>query len=102
MRKRIDGNTVYSLKAVTSQVDKYGYTNNIIVGFNCRHKLVPYKKGSLPPTEYNAEEVKKQREINAKLREYEREIRKLKRLSIFYKTMLSLKFIFNSPVVLLL
>lgn len=86
MKKRIDNHTVYSFKAVARVKDKYGYTNNIIVGFNCRHKLVPYTKGSVAPTEYSADEVKKQREINAKLREYEREIRRLKRLSIFHKT----------------
>jgi hypothetical protein len=86
MKKRIEGHTVYSLKAVTSVIDKYGYKNNIIVGFNCRHKLVPFTPKSEPPTEYDAEDVKKNREINAKLRAYEREIRRLKRLSIFYKT----------------
>ena len=84
---KIDGKNVYSLEDIMNVIVlPYGYKNNIIGGFNCRHKLVPYTKGSVAPTEYDAEEVKKQREINAKLREYEREIRRLKRLSIFYKT----------------
>ena len=84
---KVDGKNAYSLPDIMDVVVlPYGYKNNIIGGFNCRHKLVPYTKGSVAPTEYNAEEIKKQREINAKLREFEREIRRLKRLSIFYKT----------------
>lgn len=83
---KIEGKNVYSLEDIMDVVVlPYGYKNNIIGGFNCRHKLIPYTKGSVAPTEYDAEDIKKQREINAKLREYEREIRRLKRLSIFYK-----------------
>lgn len=84
---KVDGKNAYSLPDIMDViVEPYGYKNNIIGGFNCRHKLVPYTKGSVAPTEYDREELQKQREINAKLREYEREIRRLKRLSIFYKT----------------
>lgn len=84
---KVDGKNAYSLPDIMDVVvQPHGYKNNIIGGFNCRHKLVPYTKGSVAPTSYDAEEIKKQREINAKLREYEREIRRLKRLSIFYKT----------------
>lgn len=85
--EKLEGNIVYSLPDIMDVVvEPYGYKNNIIGGFNCRHKLVPYTKGSVAPTEYDEKEIKKQREINAKLREYERQIRELKRLSIFYKT----------------
>lgn len=45
----IDGNIVLSFNDVINQVDKYGYKNNIIVGFNCKHHLVKYENGSKPP-----------------------------------------------------
>lgn len=83
MRKKLNGNTVYCFKEVISQVDKYGYTNNIIVGFNCRHRLVPYT-GQNAPRDYDKEDVKQQRKINAKLREYERKIRFYKQQAVLY------------------
>ena len=86
MKKKVDNHTVYCFKEVIEQVDKYGYTNNIIIGFNCRHKLIPYDKDHTePPEEFTEEEVKKNREINAKLREYERKIRFLKQEALLYK-----------------
>lgn len=36
--RKVDGNWVYSLPDITAVKDKYGYTNNIIVGFNCFDK----------------------------------------------------------------
>lgn len=78
MRKKIDGHTVYSFTDVVSQVDKYGYKNNIIVGFNCRHHLIPFESGSVPPEEFTKEEIQREREVNSTLREYERKIRLLK------------------------
>lgn len=75
---KLDGNTVYSLPDIMAQVDKYGYQNNIICGFNCRHKLIPYKPGTLPPEKYSAKEIAKERNIEMRMREMEREIRKLK------------------------
>lgn len=84
MRNKVDGNTVYCFKEVISKVDKYGYQNNIIIGFNCRHKLVPYKPGSVAPQEYTKEQVRRNREINEKLRKLEREIRYYKQQSILY------------------
>ena len=74
----LDGHTVYSLPDIMAQVDKYGYNNNIICGFNCRHKLIPYKPGTSAPEKYSAKEVAKERAIEAQMREMEREIRKLK------------------------
>lgn len=94
MKEKLDGHTVYCFKEVTSQKDKYGYENNIIVGFNCRHRLIPYSGHEYPPEAYDKKEVELEREINAKLREYETRIRKLKRDAILYKDtdkMLSLK-----------
>ena len=86
MRYKVEGNTVYCFNEIISQVDKYGYTNNVIVGFNCRHKLVPYTSGSVAPQEYTAKQIKKQREINSQLRAMEREIRYLKQQSILYNS----------------
>ncbi len=77
--ERIDGNIVYSLKDITNQVDKYGYKNNIIVGFNCRHYLIPYTPRSTPPFDkYGEGEIAKDRKINKKMRYQERRIRNLR------------------------
>lgn len=91
MRKKIDNQTVYCFKEVISQVqytkkEHKPYTNNIIVGFNCRHRLIPYKPNSLPPKEYSEKDIKEQREINGKLRQMERTIRELKQKAILYNT----------------
>ena len=75
---KLDGHTVYSLPDIMAQVDKYGYQNNIICGFNCRHRLIPYKPGTRPPEKYSAKEVAKERAIEMRMRDMEREIRKLK------------------------
>ena len=74
----IDGIPVYSLVDIMAKTDKYGYNNNIICGFNCRHKLIPYVKGRYGPKEYTEKDVAKQRAIEERIRVMEREIRKLK------------------------
>lgn len=80
--ERLDGHVVYSLKDITDQVDKYGYKNNIIVGFNCRHYLIPYTPRSTPPFErYPKGEVDKERKINQRMRSQERRIRRLRERS---------------------
>ncbi len=84
MNYKVDGNTVYCFKEVISKVDKYGYMNNIIVGFNCRHKLKPYQPGSVAPREFTKDQVRKQREINQTLRRLEREIRYYKQQGLLY------------------
>lgn len=81
---KVDGNWVYSLKEIMAQTDKYGYHNNIINGFNCRHYLIPYEKGKVPPKEYSKEDVKRLRAINDKIRAMEREIRSAKQKVIMY------------------
>ena len=86
MNYKVDGNTVYCFNDVISQIDKYGYTNNIIVGFNCRHKLRPYVAGSVAPQEYSKTDIKRERQINATLRAMEREIRYLKQQAILYNS----------------
>lgn len=44
----VEGHKVYSFTAIENQTDKYGYHNNIINGFNCRHFLYKWTKGSKP------------------------------------------------------
>ena len=79
-----EGHTVYSLRSIMEKVDEYGYKNNIINGFNCRHHLIPYAKGSKPPKKFPKKAVEREREINATLRAMEREIREAKRKAILY------------------
>ena len=76
--EKIDGHWVYSLTDIMNQVDKHGYKNNIINGFNCRHYLKPYTPGSSAPKQYDGVDIKKMRQINSNLRSMEREIRQLK------------------------
>lgn len=75
---KLDGHWVYSLPDIMAQTDKYGYHNNIICGFNCRHHLSAYTKNSVAPKSFSAEEIKKQRDIEQNIRKKEREIRLLK------------------------
>ena len=52
--------------------------NSIINGYNCRHRLVEYKDGSVAPNEYTEAEIKKEYSIDARQRSYENQIRQLK------------------------
>lgn len=81
----LDGYTVYSLIDIMAQTDKYGYNNNIICGFNCRHRLIPYKPGSVAPTHYDKGEIAQQRAIETKIRAMEREIRLQKTRAHLYE-----------------
>lgn len=72
-----DGQWVYSLPDIMAQTDKYGYHNNIISGFNCRHRLYPYR-GQKPPEDYGEMTIAKQRAVESRIRSLEREIRKAK------------------------
>ena len=58
-------------------VDDYGYQNNIYIGFNCRHRLIPYH-GQHAPTKYDERDNKEQRKIENKIRQLERKIRSMK------------------------
>lgn len=75
MKEKVDGNTVYCLEDIMAQTDKYGYHNNIICGFNCRHHLIKYIPYSVPPKEYSSIDIKKYREINTNIKARERNIR---------------------------
>lgn len=79
---KVDGIWVYSLPDIMAQVDKYGYHNNIISGFNCRHHTIPYH-GQKPPMEFTKEDIKKQRAVEENIRKMEREIRKTKQYALF-------------------
>lgn len=76
--RKQDGIWVYSLSDIMATETKGGWNNMIIVGFNCRHELIPYKKGVKPVNEYSAEDIAKQREIESRIRKMEREIRDAK------------------------
>lgn len=75
-----DGKTIYPLQQAT---DVYVTTKsgrvwkNGLLGFNCRHKLIPYKPGMRQPT---VSEARRQKEyaIDIKQREFERNIRHCK------------------------
>lgn len=75
---------IYSFNDITNQVDKYGYKNNIIVGFNCRHTLIKYGD-KIVPDKFSTASILRERKINDKMREMERRIRKLKSLASEYK-----------------
>lgn len=77
--EKVDGNWVYSLTDIMAQKDKYGYNNNIICGFNCRHFLKKYTPGSVAPKQYEHVDIEKMRKVNDYLRAMERRIR-------YYKT----------------
>ena len=80
-----DGHWVYSLTDIMAQTDKYGYHNNIICGFNCRHRLIPYETGKSAPKQYSRQEVAQQRDIETHIREMERAIRYQKTRLLFYE-----------------
>ena len=42
---------------------------------NCRHHLIPYESGKMPPKEFDKEDIDRMRKVNAELREFERRIR---------------------------
>ena len=51
---------------------------NGLLGFNCRHRLVPYNEHQAPPKAFTADEMARRRALNERQREIEREIRKQK------------------------
>jgi hypothetical protein len=75
---KLEGKNVYSLPDIMDVQDVYGYNNNIISGFNCRHRLIPFAPGRIPPKHYDSDDIAKQRDIEIKIREMERKIRLLK------------------------
>ena len=71
------GETIYSYQGITSQLDKYGWRNNIHTGFNCRHYLKNIN--DTKPDPYDAGTIKAARKANHTLRNMERAIRNLRK-----------------------
>lgn len=57
------------------------YQNGCITGFNCRHRLVPYRP-NMRPTVIPANVIERRRKVEHEQRALEREIRYQKRLSV--------------------
>jgi hypothetical protein len=74
--KNNEGFNFTSLNEALEGINKDG--NGIINGYNCRHFLIGYKRGSKPPVTYSADEIKKQRAIDQSQRSRENTIRNLK------------------------
>lgn len=66
----IDGKPYYSLKEAIS----HG-----LLGYNCRHRLIQYKKGMETPKPIPDREITKERDIELKQRELERKVRYCKK-----------------------
>lgn len=66
----IDGKPYYSLKEAIS----HG-----LLGYNCRHRLIQYKKGMDTPKPTPDREITKERDIELKQRELERKVRYCKK-----------------------
>lgn len=60
------------------------YKNGCISGYNCRHKLIPYKQG-VRPIEIPAKVVAHARAVNDKQRNFERKVRYFRKLALLYK-----------------
>ena len=83
---RANGYRVYSFDAIENVVDKYGYKNNIINGFNCRHRLISFSEQNTPPRTWDNVVVKKEYGKSQYIRAMEREIRaKKQRLKLVEK-----------------
>ena len=80
----LDGKKVYSLPDIMNVETEGGWHNNCICGFNCRHHLIPYEKGTVNPRQYSSQEIKQERLISTRLRQMERKIRELKNKSKVY------------------
>lgn len=84
-----DGNPFVPLETATDiyTTTKAGktYKNGCISGFNCRHKLLKYRKG-FKPTPIPARIVEKERAIEQRMREMERTIRLYESRALGYKT----------------
>lgn len=70
----IDG---HSYKPIETALNANG-GNSIINGYNCRHYLIEYEKGSVAPKDFTSKEIQKEYKIDQKQRQYENRIRQLK------------------------
>lgn len=72
----INGISYTPLQDALAGINKDG--NGIISGYNCRHRLVEYVKGSTAPIEYTYRQIKKEYAIDQMQRRFENNIRHLK------------------------
>lgn len=73
--KTDDGRDYQPLEVATNAIFK-GHRNGLL-GYNCRHKLYEYKTG-LKPVKVSSSERKREKELSAQQRLYERKIREYK------------------------
>ena len=87
---------LYSLDGTSGTIDGHSYEplknalddnggNSIINGYNCRHYLIEYKKGSANPQHYTKAEMEKEYRIDQQQRNYENRIRQLKTEETLYR-----------------
>lgn len=86
--RTVDGINFQPLSNATDQfyTTKHGkvYKNGHITGYNCRHYLVPYRKGYSQPM-VSARVVERERAIDHRMRSMERQIRHWKTKAIVFK-----------------
>ncbi len=80
----IDGISYLPLETATEVYDEYGYRNGCLSGFNCRHKLVPYKKG-YKPIEIPESVMAHQRQLEKTQRYMERTVRRYESRALMSK-----------------
>lgn len=80
-----DGIEYQPLETATEIYDKYGYKNGCLSGFNCRHRLLSYKKG-FRPIEIPESVMKAQRELERQQRYMERTIRRYESRALMSRT----------------
>ena len=81
---KVDGIEYRPLEDATEIYDKYGYRNGCLSGFNCRHRLIPYKKG-FRPQEIPEEVMQRQRALERQQRYMERTVRLYESRALMYK-----------------
>lgn len=52
---------------------------NGLLGFNCRHRLIPYQQGGKIPHDFTEKEMREQRKVDSKQRNMETRIRNIKK-----------------------
>ena len=70
----MEGIKYQPLENATEIYDEYGYRNGCLSGFNCRHRLIPYKKG-FRPLQVPEDVMKRQRALEKQQRYMERTVR---------------------------
>lgn len=81
---------LYSLDGTSGKIDGISYIplttamrgtkadGNGLLGYNCRHRLIPYTAKSTAPSDYTSETLRRERAIDQEQRKMERSIRKAK------------------------